>query len=186
MLVLWLMWGLKQNCSPYRKISNGMGHATCTKGNWGDSRLLVVGSQIVSLTFNPSFGHSLWFKYPNGSCEPILNIYIPRTFQWYNFFSSIQWVLIPPIILWRFGNPLSFWLPKWKLIWECEGSFPHTLLHSWEHEMWLLGSLLACIFASLCLGCKPKVRVATTSPHSLNKWIHYFPLGFIHYNEWIT
>jgi hypothetical protein len=22
-------------------------------------------------------------------------------------------------------------LPKWKLSWECEGSFPHTFLHSW-------------------------------------------------------
>jgi hypothetical protein len=29
--------------------------------------------------------------------------------------------------------------PKWEFIWECEGSFPHTLLHSQEHEMWLPG-----------------------------------------------
>jgi hypothetical protein len=26
-------------------------------------------------------------------------------------------------------------LLKWEFTWECEGSFPHTLLHSWEHEM---------------------------------------------------
>jgi len=26
-------------------------------------------------------------------------------------------------------------IPKWESTWECEGSFPHTLSHSWEHEM---------------------------------------------------
>jgi hypothetical protein len=35
------------------------------------------------LTFDPSFGHNLCLKYLNGSCEPILDIYIPRNFQWY-------------------------------------------------------------------------------------------------------
>jgi len=25
--------------------------------------------------------------------------------------------------------------PKWKPTWECVGSFPHTLLHSREHEI---------------------------------------------------
>jgi hypothetical protein len=57
-----------------------MWHATYTQGNWGDSRLLVVGNQIINLTFDPSF------KCPNGSCEPILNIYVPRAFQWYKEF----------------------------------------------------------------------------------------------------
>jgi hypothetical protein len=28
-------------------------------------------------------------------------------------------------------------LPKWEFAWECGSSFPHTLPHSWEHEMWL-------------------------------------------------
>jgi len=44
--------------------------------------------------------------------------------------SSIQWVLIPEIIFWRFKSPSRLQLPKWELTWECEGSFPHTLLHS--------------------------------------------------------
>jgi len=44
---------------------------------------LVVGSQIANLTFDPSFGHNLCFKYANGSYEPILDIYVPRAFQWY-------------------------------------------------------------------------------------------------------
>jgi hypothetical protein len=51
--------------------------------NWGDSRLLLVENQIGSLIFGISFGHNLCFKYPNGSCEPILDIYISRDFQLY-------------------------------------------------------------------------------------------------------
>jgi hypothetical protein len=49
-------------------------HVTYTQGNQGDSRILVVKSQIDNLTPDFSFGHNLCFKYPNGSCEPILDI----------------------------------------------------------------------------------------------------------------
>jgi hypothetical protein len=31
----------------------------------------------------PFFGHNLRFKCPNGSCEPILDIYVSISFQWY-------------------------------------------------------------------------------------------------------
>jgi hypothetical protein len=141
--------------------SNGMWHTTCTKKNQGDFRLLMVGSQIGNLAPDPSFGHNLCFKNPNGSCEPILDIYILRSFQWCKFFFSIQWVLTLVISLWRFESLLGLQLPKWKFIWECGGSFFHILLHSWEHEMWLLGSFLACTFASFCFGHKLKARVAT-------------------------
>jgi len=58
-------------------------HFTCTHRNQVDSRLLVVGSQTASLTPGPSFDHNLCYKYPNGSCEAILDIYTSRTFQWY-------------------------------------------------------------------------------------------------------
>jgi hypothetical protein len=43
----------------------------------------VVRSQVSNLTFSPSFGHNLCLKHPNGSCKPIWNIYISRTFKWY-------------------------------------------------------------------------------------------------------
>jgi hypothetical protein len=39
------------------------------------------------------------------------------------------------------------------------GSFPHILLHSREHEMWLPGLILARTLASRCLGREPKVKV---------------------------
>jgi hypothetical protein len=51
--------------------------------NQRDSKHLMVESQIGSLIPDLSFGHNLCFKYVNGSCEPILNIYVTRSFQWY-------------------------------------------------------------------------------------------------------
>jgi hypothetical protein len=80
---LWWRWSLKQSCSPLWKLSNGMSHATWTQGNCGNSWFLVVGSQTINLTPDPSFGHNLYFKYLNGWSETILDICVPRAFQWY-------------------------------------------------------------------------------------------------------
>jgi hypothetical protein len=60
-----------------------MWHATCMQGNQRNSRLLMVDNQIGNLISDPSFGHNLCFKCPNGSCKPILDIYVLRDFQWY-------------------------------------------------------------------------------------------------------
>jgi hypothetical protein len=73
----------KKSYSLHRKLSNSMSHATYTQGNRVDSRLLVVASQTTNLTPILSFGHNLCFRCPNGSCEPILNIYVSLVFQWY-------------------------------------------------------------------------------------------------------
>jgi hypothetical protein len=75
--------GLKQSCSSRQEISNGVLHIACTQRSFVDSRLFVVGSQIVSLTFDLSFYHNFCFRCPNGSCKPILNIYISIASQWY-------------------------------------------------------------------------------------------------------
>ncbi len=80
---LWLRWGLKQSCSPHQELFNGMSHAIYTHRIWVDSRLFVVGSQIGNLTSNLSFGHNLCFRCPNGQCERILDICVPKYFQWY-------------------------------------------------------------------------------------------------------
>jgi hypothetical protein len=61
-----------------------MWHTTYMQVNQGNSQLLMVRNQINNLTHGPSFGHNLCFKYPNGSYETILDIYISRSFQWYN------------------------------------------------------------------------------------------------------
>jgi hypothetical protein len=78
-----LEWGSKQSCSPCRELSNDMSHAACTQGNRIDSWLLVVRSQIASLTPSLSFGHNFCFRCPNGQCETILDIYTSIVFQWY-------------------------------------------------------------------------------------------------------
>jgi hypothetical protein len=41
---------------------------------------LVVVSQIDTLILGLSFDYNLCFKYSNGSCKPILNIYILKYF----------------------------------------------------------------------------------------------------------
>ncbi len=58
-----------------------MSHAQigCRKGI--DSRLFVVGSQIASLTLDPSFAHNLGCRCSNCQCEGIFDIYVSRPFQ---------------------------------------------------------------------------------------------------------
>jgi len=75
-----LKWGLKKSFSLRQELFNDMWHVTYTIVNQGDSWFLMVGSQIGSLTCDPSFGHNLCFKYPNGSCKPNLDIDVPRDF----------------------------------------------------------------------------------------------------------
>jgi hypothetical protein len=58
-----------------------MWHATYTQLNQGDSWLLMLGSKTSILTPDPFFGHHFCIKYSNGTCEPILDMYVSRTFQ---------------------------------------------------------------------------------------------------------
>jgi hypothetical protein len=82
---------LKQSCSSHQELSNDMSHTTWKQGNRVNSRLLMVGNQIANLTPDLSFGHNLCFKCPNGSCEPILDIYVSIDFQWYKeLFNSLS------------------------------------------------------------------------------------------------
>jgi hypothetical protein len=73
--------GLNQTCSPLRELSNAVSHSIFGCRKEVDSRLLVVGSQIASLTSGPSFAHNLGYKCPNDQCEAILDIYTSRSFQ---------------------------------------------------------------------------------------------------------
>ncbi len=76
-------WGLNQSCSPRRDLFNAMLHTQigCQEGI--NSRLLVIGSQIASLTPGPSFAHNLGCRCPNCQCEGIFDIYVSRPFQWH-------------------------------------------------------------------------------------------------------
>jgi hypothetical protein len=78
-----LKWGLKKSYSRHREFFNSMSQAPYMQGNRVNFWLLVVGSQTSNLTPDPCFGHNLCFRCPNESCEPIVDIYVQRTFQWY-------------------------------------------------------------------------------------------------------
>ncbi len=95
------------------------------RGNRGDYWLLMVRTQIANLTFVLSFGHNLCFKCSNGSCEPILYIYVSIAFQWY-------------ITLWRFKNPFGTPTPNNGSSLGSVKVHSLTLSHSQELEMWLL------------------------------------------------
>ncbi len=133
-----MKWGPKQSYILRQELSKYMWLVTYTQVTESNSRLLMVESQIDTLIPGPFFNHNLCFKYPNEICEPILNIYFLRAFQWYNeLFNPMsfdpcncsikiresQWTLAPKV-----GAHLGV----------C-GSFPHTFIHSWKHEIWLLG-----------------------------------------------
>jgi hypothetical protein len=141
---LWLRWGLKQSCSPCQKLSNGMSHATCTQGNHVNSWTLVVKSQVGNLTLGPSFGDNLCIRCPNGSCEPTLNIYVPRAFYWYKELSNPMGF-----------DPCNFFLKIWEStgnltpkmgvhlgVWMFFLLHSPTLSISREHEMWLSNFIL--------------------------------------------
>jgi hypothetical protein len=135
-------------------------HDTCTQGNWVDSQLLVVGSQIANLILDPSFGHNLCCICPNGWCNPILDIYVLRAFQWYiellKTLSFYAWN--PPLKIWESIGSLS---PKVGVALGVRGFIP-------SHSFALPGvcgvtlGLLSwpATLQAFCLGRKPKARVA--------------------------
>ncbi len=82
-LYLRLGWSLKKTCSSPWELFNGVSPSTCTHRSRVDSWLLVVGSQIASLTPDLSFDHNLCCKCPNDLYEAILDIYTSRPFQQY-------------------------------------------------------------------------------------------------------
>ncbi len=110
-----------------------MSHVTFTWRNQGNSRLLVVGSQIANLIPCPSFGHNSCFRCSNGSCEPILNIYVPRAFQWYK--ERLNPMSFDPTIgLWRFGSPFGTPTPKMGVhlgVWGFTPSHSFALSGAW-------------------------------------------------------
>jgi hypothetical protein len=72
-----------QTCSARRDLCNDVSHSQFGGREEVDSWLLVVGSQIASLTPSLSFAHNLGYRCPNGQCEAIFDIYASRPFQWH-------------------------------------------------------------------------------------------------------
>jgi hypothetical protein len=113
---LQLGWGLKKTCSSFQELSNGVLRFICTHRGRVDSQLLVVGSQTANLTLGLSFCHNLCYRCPNGSCEPIFDIYTLITFQWYKEHLNAR--CFDPC-----NRALKFWESQWtpkSPFWECE------------------------------------------------------------------
>ncbi len=122
----------------------------------------MVGSQIGNLTFGLSFGHNLCFKCPNGSCKPILDIYVTRDFQWYK-------EILNPMDF----DPCNCFLKIWESIetptpkvgvhlgtWRFIPSFSY-IPRSMRCDSW--ASFLAYTLASPYFGREPKTRAMTSS-----------------------
>jgi hypothetical protein len=154
-----------------------MWHATYTQGIWGNSKLLVVGNQIVNLTPGHSFGHNLCFV-SKWSDELILDIYVPRSFQWYKeIFNSMNFdPYNSPLKIWKSIGTLTPKMGVHLWVWGFIPSHSLALLgvwnvthgiHSWpaplqalvlvtsprlrlQHMLWILAFLLAitCVLSS--------------------------------------
>jgi hypothetical protein len=121
----------------------------------------VVGSQIGNLTPSPSFGHNLCFRCPNGSCEPISDIYAPRVFQQCK--ECLHLMSFNPC-----NRPLKIQESIWDFNSQNESSLGSVRVHSRtlfctprSMRCDSLDFLFARILASPCLGREPKTRVAT-------------------------
>jgi len=125
----------------------------------------VVRSQINNLTPGPSFSHDLCFKYPNGSCEPILMF--QKLFNDIKNF-SIQWVqplqsLFEDSIVHR--DPKSQSGNSLGSVGVHSLTFFH-ILESMKYDFW--ASFLTRTFTSSCLGHEPRVKIVTQHEKSDN------------------
>jgi hypothetical protein len=124
------------------------------------SLLLVVRSQIVDLTPDPSFGHNLCFRCPNGSCEPIWDTYVLRAFQWYK-------ELLNPLDF----DPCNCFMKIWEStatstpkvraplgVWGFIPSHSFTLLGAWD------------VIPKLPLGSPPLQALALVASPKLGLW----------------
>jgi hypothetical protein len=143
------------------KTFQNMWHPTCMQRSQGDSRFLMVKSQIDNLTPDPSFAHNLCFNHPNGSCEPISDIYVPRAFQWYNQLHNLMG-FDPRNCFLKIQR--SIMTPSLKVkahlgVWRLNPSHFPTHLGAWDVTFRL--PLLAHTLASPYFGREPKARVVT-------------------------
>ncbi len=161
---------MKQSCNSRQELSNDMWQALCQEVNPVNSWLLVVWSQTTSLTPSPSFARNLHSICPNEQCEPILNIYVSRAFQW----SFNHWVLTPEIAFWRFRSPPGLQLPKLNSLGSVRVHFPSLSYTPGSMRSDSRAPSWPTTLQPLCLGHEPKARVTTYSMlcRLLRGWLH--------------
>jgi hypothetical protein len=146
-----------------------MSHATCTQGNRVNSWLLVFWSQTANLTPGLYFGHNLCFRCSNGSCKPILNIYVSIAFQWYKeLFNPMGFDLCNCPL--KIRESMKTPTPKMGVhlgVWGFIPSHSFALSGSWD----VTPGLLSCpaTLQALTLVVSPRLRLQHT--RSKNPWI---------------
>jgi len=158
---------LKQSYSSRQKNFNDMSHALCSQGYQVDSRIFVVGSQTGSLIPGPSFSHNLCFRCPNEQCELILDIYVPRTFQWYKKRHK-PWSFDPWNCFLKFRESTGTPFPKVEVVlgvWGFTPSYSLTFSNT-PGSVWCDSQASSCL--GLFLGAHP-CSLFTLTPE--------FPLG---------
>jgi hypothetical protein len=113
--------GLNQRFSSPWELSNVVSHSWIECQEEVDSRLLVVGSQTVSLILGPSFAHNLGCRCPNDQCEAIFDIYASRPFQWHQEHLNAR--CFGPFC--RTPNIRESRRTPSPQLWECWASPPH-------------------------------------------------------------
>jgi hypothetical protein len=170
-----------------------MSHAFCRQVNWVNSQLFVVKSQTGNLTPDPSFGHNLYFKCSNEQWKPILNIYVPRDFQWYKeHHKSLRFdSWNRSMKIWEFTGIPSPKVGVALVVWVFTPSHSLTLSYipgnmwcdsrasSWPAPLWLLYldswvSSWPATLQPLCFGRESKARVTTTFIPNFNSCFFFF------------
>jgi hypothetical protein len=121
---------LNQCCSSPRELFNAMSHTVIGHREEVDSRLLVVGSQIASLTPGPSFAHNLGCRCSNGQCEASFAIYASRPFQWHQ--ERLNASSFGPCC--RTLNIREFRRTPNPQLWKCWASPPHLAKVGLRHS----------------------------------------------------
>jgi len=129
---VWSQRGLNQTCSPCRDLFNDVSHSQFGGRKEVDSWLLVVGSQSASLTPGLSFAHNLGYRYPNGQCEAIFDIYASRPFQWHQ--ENLNSRCFGPCC--RTLNIRESRRTPNPQLWECWASPPHLAKVGLRHHAW--------------------------------------------------
>ncbi len=132
-----------------------------------------------------SFGYNLCFKCPNASCKLILDIYIPRAFQWYKkihnpmgFDPYNRFLKIRKSI----GTP-TFKMGIHSRVWRFIPSHSPTLLGAWdvipEFPFWLAPLQTFALVTSPRLGLQQvawelhNIKLLWNISHSTINWIKY-------------
>jgi len=136
--------------------------------NWNDvitldsrANVLMVRNQTTNLICDHYYNSC--FNFSNEECDPTLNIYISKTFQWFKKWSICTRCGAPNIISKSWNIVEIFQSLKWGSTWECWDSFFHTCEN-------ILEPFNIISFHSLCHALALVVNPRLKSHNNSTKW----------------